>query len=135
MKTLLILTTFLFSACAIGSSRADSHLTTSPLIPAAEGDVKFSPVKNDNTGIDLRVKHLAEPEKLTPPAQTYVAWIRNGKDAAPQNIGALTVDKELTGELSTVTPLHAFDLFVTAEASGQVQQPAGQPLLWTSYSR
>ena len=30
--------------------------------------------------------------------------------------------------------MHSFDLFITAEASAQAQTPAGEPLLWTSYS-
>ena len=111
------------------------RLATSPTMPAAEGNVAFSATRNNNTRIRLRVKHLAYPEKLTPPASIYVVWIRATKDAQAQNIGALVINKNLVGELDTETPLHSFELFITAEASGQVQSPAGQFLLWTSYSR
>jgi hypothetical protein len=110
-------------------------LTASPTLPASEGSVKFGVAKNDNTSIALTVKHLPHPDKLTPPASVYVVWTRAKKDAPPQNIGALTVDKNLTGTLNTVSPLHAFDLLITAEASGQVLAPSGRDLLWTSYSR
>ncbi|HEX7572249.1 MAG TPA: hypothetical protein VF514_04090, partial [Bacteroidota bacterium] len=65
----------------------------------------------------------------------YVVWTRANKDAPAQSIGALVVDKDLNGKLVTETALHSFDLFITAEDSGQVQQPSGQPLLWMSYSR
>ncbi|MBI3549272.1 MAG: hypothetical protein HY078_09550 [Elusimicrobia bacterium] len=135
MKTLLIAVSALAAAGAFSGCATSPPLSTSPLIPAAEAKVKFERTRNDNTEINLRVKHLAEPEKLTPPAHTYVAWMRSSKDAAPQNIGALVVDKNLTGELQSLTPMHSFELFVTAEASGQVQQPTGKPLLWTNYNQ
>jgi len=133
MKSILIGVLFL-SGCALLGGGAGPAMNSSPDIPAVQGQAKFGRAPNGNTSIDLTVKHLADPEKLTPPASTYVVWLRPNKDAAPQNIGALTVDKKLNGELNTVTALRSFDLFVTAESSGQVQAPAGQPLLWTSHS-
>ncbi len=125
------------SGCAtLGlGGRSRQNLSTSPTMPASEGNVRFAAASNDNTSIELTVKHLAHPEKLTPPASTYVVWTRTTKDAPPQNIGALSVDKNLIGTLTTVSPLHRFELFVTAEGSGQVQQPSGPPLLWTDYGR
>lgn len=110
-------------------------MTASPKVPAAEGSVKFGKAANDNTSIDLEVKHLADPEKLTPSAQVYVVWIRPEAGAPAQNIGALIVDKNLTGRLQTVTALHGFELFVTAESSRVPGQPTGEPLLTTSYSK
>ena len=126
---------FMLSGCAMFGGSKHARLNTSPTIPAAQGIVNLEKAKNNNTSIDLVVKHLAEPRKLTPPANVYVVWVRGSKDAAPQNVGALTVNKNLTGELKTTTPLAAFDLFITAEESGQVQKSSGQQLLWTSYNR
>jgi hypothetical protein len=117
-----------------GNGGSDLRMSASPAIPSAEADVKVAKASNDNTSIDLSVKHLALPEKLTPPENVYVVWVRSTKDAPAQNIGALTVNQNLDGKLETVTALRHFDLFVTAEPSGQVQQPTGQPLLWTSYN-
>lgn len=110
-------------------------MTASPKVPAAEGSAKFGKAANENTSIDLEVKHLADPEKLTPSAQVYVVWIRPEAGAPAQNIGALIVDKNLTGRLKTVTALHSFELFVTAESSRAPGQPTGDPLLTTSYSK
>ena len=101
------------SSSSAGGNRTE-NLTASSQLPAAEGQVKFAPTKNGNTSVDVSVKHLAHPERLNPPASTYVVWIQRAADAAPQNIGALKVDDQLNGELRTVTPLGAFDLFVTA---------------------
>lgn len=104
-------------------------------MPAAEGSVRFGSTKNDNTSIVLQVKHLPQPEKLTPPAGSYVVWTKLNKDALPQSIGALKVNSNLAGSLFAETPLKSFELFVTAEASGETQQPLGQPILWTTFSR
>lgn len=125
------------SGCAMlgFGGRNDTSLSTSPTMPAAQGSARFSPTDNDNTSIALKVKHLAHPARLTPPASHYVVWTRANKDASAQNIGALKVDKRLNGHLDTETPLHSFELFITAEASGQVQATSGPSLLWTSYSR
>jgi hypothetical protein len=132
----VVLAAVTMSGCAmLGGGSGSTSLSTSPTMPAAEGGAVYSVTKNDNTRIALSVKHLAHPEKLTPPASSYIVWTRATKDAPAQSIGALVVDKNLTGELDAETPLHSFALFITAEASGQVQQPAGQPLLWTNYSR
>jgi uncharacterized protein (UPF0333 family) len=113
---------------------AKNKLSASPTIPAAESIVRFKRTSNDNTSIKLKVKHLANPEKLTPPAKNYVVWLSSNPTATPQNIGALEVDRKLTGTLDTVTALHSFKLFITAEASGQVQQPSEPPLLWTDHN-
>jgi hypothetical protein len=111
------------------------RLSSSPTLPAVEGRAKYTVTQNDNTRITLTVKHLPRPEKLTPPANIYVVWTRPGKYEPAQNIGALIVDKNLDGKLETETPLHSFELFITAEDSGQVKQPWGQPLLWMNYNR
>ncbi|GLH73380.1 hypothetical protein GETHLI_18820 [Geothrix limicola] len=109
-------------------------MTVSPDIPAAQGKVKFNKTDDGNVSINLEVKYLADPQKLQPPATTYVVWVSADKDSPAQNIGALKVDKDREGTLKSVTPLHAFQLFVTAEANGQIQTPAGTRLLWTEYN-
>ena len=125
----------ILAAALTMSGCASVSLSTIPSMPAAEGHVRYGVTKNGNTLIVLNVKHLAHPEKLTPPANNYVVWTRATKNAPAQNIGALKVDNDLAGELETEIPLKSFELFITAEASGQVQQPSGESLLWTNYSR
>jgi hypothetical protein len=129
--------TLAMSGCsALGiAGKGGSRLLTSSALPSVEGRAKFSVTVNDNTAIELTVKHLPRPERLSPPASNYVVWTRATKEAPAQSVGALVVDKNLNGKLVTETALHSFDLFITAEDSGQVQQPSGQPLLWMSYSR
>jgi hypothetical protein len=109
-------------------------MSVSPDTPAAQGKVKFDKTNDGNISINLEVKYLADPQKLQPPAAIYVVWVSSDKNSPAQNIGALKVDKDREGTLKTVTPLHAFQLFVTAEANGQIQTPAGPRLLWTEYN-
>ncbi|MDD5301818.1 MAG: anti-sigma factor [Elusimicrobia bacterium] len=133
LRIATILAAAVMTGCALFGGKVS--LSTSPTMPAAEGGARFSVSKNDNTVIVLSVKHLAHPDKLTPPASSYVVWTKANKDAMAQSIGALKVDSDLSGSLLAETPLHSFELIVTAEPSGEIQQPTGQPLLWTSYSR
>ncbi len=120
-------------ACATARPQA---LSVSSVIPGAEGTVRASEAENENTQLDVRVRHLADPGKLSPPATTYVVWTRaNSPEAPPQNIGALSVDEDLNGSLSTVTPLRSFELFITTEAAPTATAPTGQRLLWTNINR
>lgn len=123
------------SGCATFFGRAGSKMSTSSTLPAADGIVRFARTKNGNTAIEVTVKHLADPEKLNPPEHIYVVWVRSDQTTEPENLGALAVDENLDGRLETVTPLHSFALFITAEASGQVKVPTGVKLLWTDYSK
>lgn len=120
-----------FAAGCVGPEK----LAASSALPAAEGTLTCAKAANDNTAVDLKVKHLANPDRLTPPAAVYVVWTKADKDAPPQNIGALKVDGDLTGRLETVTALRRFELFVTGEATGQAPAPSGEPLLWGDCNR
>jgi|CXWL01.1.fsa_nt_gi hypothetical protein len=122
-------------AAFLSGCTSAQKLSASTTIPAAEGSLECGKADNDNTRIKLKVKHLASPERLVPPASTYVVWTRTGKSDAPQNIGALTVDGELTGRLETVTAQRSFEVFITPEASGQVKEPEGDELMWANCSR
>ncbi|MCR4297077.1 MAG: hypothetical protein NUW21_16215 [Elusimicrobia bacterium] len=133
-----MISTFLIAAGAAAFAAGcagTEKLSASPALPAAEGTLRCAKAVNDNTAIDLKVKHLASPDRLTPPAAVYVVWTKADKDAPPRNIGALEVDESLTGRLRTVTSLRRFELFVTGEATGQAPSPSGEPLLWANCSR
>lgn len=109
-------------------------MNVSPEIPAAKGEVHFGKTDDGNISIHLSVKYLADPQKLQPPAAIYVVWVSKDKDSPAQNIGALNVEKDREGKIKTVTPFHAFQLYVTAEANGEVQAPTGTRLLWIDYN-
>jgi hypothetical protein len=115
------------AACATTSPL---QLSSGPRIPAAEGTVNTEMTKNNNTRLDVNLKYLAPPEKVASGATTYVVWAEPRAGGEPSNLGAVTVDENREGKISTKTPLQDFRLFLTAERSGQVQSPSGEPLLW-----
>ena len=120
---LLVLGTLGLSAC--GGHKY--HLVPSFTVPAATGKVDVGHDDNGTT-YDLKVRHLAKPQNLTPPETAYVVWVqRPGLEA--QNAGVLTVNDDLNGEFRGTTPYKSFDLFVTAEPNPRASLPSGPRVL------
>lgn len=120
----------IIAAAASLSGCFGPRLIKSRDLPQAEGSVKFRKTRDLKTRIDLVVKNLERPEELIPPGYLYVAWVRGDVEAPMLNIGVLTLDKDLKGELRVLTDLNEFDLFVTAESSVEIDKPTGATLLW-----
>jgi len=115
-------------------SGKDYRLAADPSVPAATGTVHAQRDKdNQNTKLDIKVDHLAKPDNLTPPATTYLVWIRPG-GGDPVKQGAIGVDKDLKGELHAVTVAKNFDLFITAEQGDTVTVPSSTQVLRTHVS-
>lgn len=137
------------AACGGGETKKDSpsqgraagpgsstELATSPRVPAAQGQLKISDAGNNNTGIELRVQHLATPTKIDGSATTFMVWAKPFANAARvQPLGALAVNDDLSAQLNATTPLKNFEVFVTAESSSQVPEPQGDRLLWATVSQ
>lgn len=105
-------------------------MTADPSVPAASGTVHAQRDKdNKNTDLDIKVRHLAQPSSLNPPASTYIVWVRpRGGDAVKE--GAIGVDKKhLDGELKVVTTSKNFDVFITPEESETVTIPSSMEVL------
>jgi hypothetical protein len=110
------------------------QLGSSSEIPAAQGKVRLRNTRNGNVEIKLEVKHLAPPGRITPGGNVFVVWVRGlAAGAEAQNLGALVVDKNLNGKLTTVTAMSSFDLFITSEQSQSVTFPATPELLRLHY--
>lgn len=127
-----VLACLLASACAVAGPLT---MTNSPVNPAAQGQVRIRKGNNDNTRLDIQVKHLTPPEKIDPKAGAYVVWAKPNGQGRAENLGALEVDKDLEGKLETVTAFKNFQLLITPEPTPQVVDPSGQPLLWTNVNR
>ena len=106
------------------SSAKHYPMTGDTSVPGATGTVTVQKDKdNGNVKVDVKVEHLANPVSLTPPANTYLVWVRaNGGDAVKE--GAIRVDKNLSGDLKVVTTSKEFDIFITPEQSDSVSAPA-----------
>ncbi|HEU5059182.1 MAG TPA: hypothetical protein VFU21_21765 [Kofleriaceae bacterium] len=123
----------LFIAACAGHS-PEVRMVGSPDVPAAEGVVRATAGEHGNTQLRIFVRHLARPEKVRPDATTYVVWLQPPGEP-PQNMGALKVDEDLRGSLTTVTPLRTFDVFITLERSPTVRAPTARNVLSASIAR
>ena len=129
-----ILGVMLAGVIAATCAAATIRLGSSSEIPAAEGQVKLRQTSNGNTAIKLTVKHLAPPARIDPTSAVFVVWVRGLETGAqPQNLGALKVNKNLSGKLDTGTSMRAFDLFITCEGTQTVTAPTGAELLPLHY--
>jgi hypothetical protein len=126
---LSILAAALSSCAAFGGGRAMSR---GPEAAAAEGEVSFRKLPGRITAVEVRVKNLREPERLSPPGYAYVAWLRGRREDPPSNLGLLNMREDLSGELRATTPLTCSELFITAEATADAERPTGRRLLWTA---
>lgn len=123
-------------ALLAGCAQNTWALQGSPTNPAAEGEVKATDGDNGNTRLELHVKHLTQPAKIAPGTTAYVVWVEPLEgDRHPNNVGALKVDDNLEGQLETVTPLRAFNVYVTPEATATVGSPSGTRVLSQTVNR
>lgn len=109
--------------------------SNSVVVPAAEGTVKVKKDDNNNYAIELDVKRLAEPKRLSPPKRMYVVWMETAKNGR-KNIGQLNsssgfFSSTLTSSLTTVTTFKPTSFFITAEDNASIQFPQGQVVLST----
>jgi hypothetical protein len=103
-------------------------MSTAEAVPAARGMVVVHKGDNGDTGVDTKVKSLANPVSLKPPEDVYIVWFQpDGK--MPIKEGALKIDKHFEGELKTETPYQRFKVIVTAEKDAQVKTPGGPRIL------
>jgi len=113
-----------------GSSNKTFHLNPGPMVPAASGTVKVSNSKNNpgNLDVDIKVKDLALPGSLHPPANDYIVWIKpHGQQPLKQ--GAIGIDGKLQGELKTETTAKNFTVLITAEPSDTATSPSDKTVL------
>lgn len=117
---LSLILSFSVAACA----GVTVPLTATTRAPAVQGEVRAKKDANGNTRLTIEVEHLAPPERVEPGTTCYVVWVSKD-NAIPQNVGALTLNSDLTGRLETTTPLHGFVVTATPENSPTAPAPRG----------
>ncbi len=130
---LLSLCAFLLLAVSLAFGR-DDHMVNSALVPAAQGTVHTDTDRNGNTGVEVKVQHLAKPHDLQGGYDTYVVWVQP-RGQSPQNVGELRVNNGLEGSLRTDTPAKTFDLFITAEQNARAEAPSGPEIMHAAIAR
>ncbi len=111
-------------------------LTPDASVPFAQGELDPSFEDNGNGEMTLTVQHLGAPNKLSSDATVYVVWVQPKADDAPiQNVGVLTIDDSLAGELTFKTSFQSFQVSVTPEAAATVTKPEGKAVLTGSVAK
>jgi hypothetical protein len=116
------------ASLTVASASHKYKLNPSTIVPAATGEIDVDKDRNGNTALDLKVKHLAKPENLTPPQTAYVVWIQS-QGGNPENQGQLKVNDNLEGEFKAVTPYKSFQIFITGETNPNATTPSGPEVL------
>jgi hypothetical protein len=99
-------------------------------VPAAEGYVKVKTDRNNNYVIKIRIKNLAEIEKLDPSKQTYVVWMDTESEAT-KNIGRINSSNSLKVSFESVSAFQPIKIFITAEEDESTQEPNWDTILTT----
>jgi hypothetical protein len=103
-------------------------MTAASTQPASQGVATLKHDKNGNLTVDLKVKHLANPQNLSPPKSTYIVWVQPTSGEV-RKLGELRVNDKLEGEFKAPVPTANFQIFVTAEDGPTVTQPSGTEVL------
>jgi hypothetical protein len=126
MKKILLSLLLTFALLAFGEKIKMKNVST--LQPAAAAQLTHEKDDNGNTKLKIHVYHLAKPDSLTPPRDTYVVWIEP-PGQPPQNMGVIKVNDNLESEFSTRTPFKKFKVYITAEDGPKVTTPSGDKIL------
>ncbi|UHG94720.1 hypothetical protein [Spirosoma oryzicola] len=122
-----------FGVVLLWLSSCSSRLTflNSTVTPAATGTVSFKKDKNSNYILQVEVRNLAEPHRLTPSKNIYLAWMEAGGRPA-QKLGQLTIySKMLKGELKATTIDQPAVVYITAEVDENAESPGEMVVLTT----
>jgi len=123
--------------CACMGTQRKTPFNVSRELPSTDGSVGVSSKsKSGNYKLSITLNCMPSPERLVPPAQTYVVWMRKSGDpkAPVENVGALEQGKDKSASLNTLTPLEQFEIWISTEASAQASSPTGQRLVWANVS-
>ncbi len=109
---------------------------SSSIVPAAEGSVKYKKDNNNNYHVSLKVVHLANSNKLTPPRSNYVVWMDTENNGV-KNLGQLKssgslLSSTLKGSLDAVTAFQPKNFFITAEDNTNISYPGNEVVLKTN---
>ena len=91
-----------------------------------EAEVKYEFKGSRTSKINVAIKDAPAPSSIKPEYQAYVVWTVDAKGNLV-NIGAISKDLKVT------SPLKAFGLVISAEASANVKAPKGTFVLESGF--
>lgn len=125
----------IFAALILSSCSKNITFPVSSSVPAARGSVKISTDQNKNYDIRVQVRHLASPDRLTPPKKVFVVWM-DTEQSRTNHVGQLKTRSKMfsrsyNAELRTVSSHKPTRVFITAEDVAEIQYPGSQVVLDT----
>ncbi|QQR88562.1 MAG: hypothetical protein IPJ88_09845 [Myxococcales bacterium] len=119
------------SACASGGQISAKG---TKLAPKLSGSVQSESLEGGNQLIIMKLYSLPKPDQLGKDLNTFMVWfIQNSNEI--QRAGALEFDEtKRHGFLMAATPMHHFQVMVTAEPSDMVSKPGETLIFKTSIS-
>ena len=94
-----------------------------PLAGQGKAEVKVELTYDRNNTLIVKMESMPQPESIKPEYTRYVLWAAPPERTSAVNIGQIRVDDKRNATITTLTPLRNFILFITAEATGEVQRP------------
>ena len=117
-------------ALALGVMHCGGPLTYNPrpTARAPEADTHLVVQPNNaqaNSQVQVRMEHLAPPDRIQEGGTHYVAWSRSSPQAQWLRVGALNYNPSArTGELNTIAQDTAFEFQVTVESMPNPGSPS-----------
>lgn len=124
MKTIKIVITGIIFLLVASCATSSVKFPVSTFVPAADITASKKKDKNNNFDIEITAKYLANPNRLVPAKNYYVAWIVTENNGV-KNIGQLIQKGTKKVKLTTTTPFNVKEIFITAEEKGDVTSPRG----------
>jgi hypothetical protein len=117
---------------AAGCATTTVPFRHAPALPAATGEMEVRPEPNGNAHVKLRIEHLANPSRLTPPRARYMLWAQHpeGKSAL---LGRLALNEQLVASWQGTVPFDSFRLLITAEDLAAPLEPGTPEVLVTEF--
>ena len=128
MRKLYVICLTFALLCTLAYAAKKYPMTAASIVPGARAQIDITKDNNGNTKLKMIVRHLANPENLTPPATGYVVWLRE-RNGPSENQGQLKMNKNLEATFESVTSFKSFDVFVTAEQDFATKGPSGSEVL------
>lgn len=119
---------FVLAAVLITSCAQRVVFPDSASLPGADAVLKINENKNNNYELELEVKNIAKPNRLTPPRNNYIVWLETASHGTV-NIGNLRVSDKNRASMVTVTPYKPIRVFISAEDRQDVIFPSSQIVL------
>jgi hypothetical protein len=116
--TTAIIAILLTAACA-----KKIELKPLPSAGSAKANVHIELTYNRNNTIEVKLSSINDPSTVRSEFTRYVLWVASPDRQHITNAGQLRVDENRRAEITTLTPLRRFTLFITAESAGDVMSP------------